>query len=318
MIWFESSKPIIGLAPMADFIDQPFCRLLRDYDKDTLIFREMISAEALVRNNRKTLEMCAFEKHERPLVFQIFGSNPESMAKAAEYLERNYEPDGIDINMGCPVPKAIGQGCGADLMRNPQLAQSIIKAVRSAIMIPLSVKTRLGWASKKEMLDFAPMLEQAGVQALEIHGRTQKQGYSGTADWEAVGAVVKKLSIPVLVNGDIIDPQSAKLALEQSGAAGILVGRGVLGKPWLLHRIKQTLSTGQDPCEPNFKQRMEAMKTHARYQIERYGEHGIIKMRKLLPWYLKDFPNLKSFKQQAVHVANYSDLEKLVEDVLIS
>jgi nifR3 family TIM-barrel protein len=314
----DDSRPIIGLAPMADFTDLPFCRLIRDIDKQSVIFREMVSAEALVRDNRKTLELCKLEQYERPVVQQLFGSDPAVMAKAAALICEKFAPDGIDINMGCPVHKAVSQFNGASLMKDPERAADIVKAVKSAINVPLSVKTRLGWSDPNDIIKFAKILEQAGADALEIHARTKEQGYSGKADWSLVKPVAQALKIPVLINGDITDPESAVQALTDSGAAGLLVGRGALGRPWILDRIRKAMHGMVDPGDPDLNERLRLLRLHAKYQIEHYGQNGLIKLRKHFPWYFKSIPGFRKYREQAVKVETMEDIDALTENLFAS
>ena len=249
--WFETKKPILVLAPMADYTDKPFGLICRKYSgKDFIIFKEMVSSEALFRGNEKTLKMCEFTSAERPLIIQIFGDKPEVMARAAKLLEKRFKPDGIDLNMGCPVPKiAQKTAAGAALMKNPTLAAEIVKSVKKAVKLPVSVKTRLGWSNPDEIVKFAVILEKAGADLITIHGRTKAQGYSGTADWETITKVKKILKIPVIANGDIVDCASAKKCLEITGADGLMIGRGSLGSPWVFKEIQnqksKTLPTGR-------------------------------------------------------------------------
>ena len=316
MRWMDAKKPILGLSPMADFTDLPFCRLIRDLDKETVLFREMVAAEAIVRKNKKTLAMCELEPIEHPVVYQLFGSNPETMAKAAQIIEKQFQPDGIDINMGCPVPKATSQYNGAFLMRDKERAVNIVSAIKDAINIPLSVKTRLGWDDPDSAVVFVKALQDAGAEAIEIHGRTKVQGYSGVADWEAVGNAIKVLDIPAFVNGDIIDIQTAKQALEQSGASGCLIGRGALGRPWVFNAIRNSLTGGQDYMEPALDIKMDLMLKHAEYHIEKYGEKGIISLRKHLPWYFKGIAGFRQFRAAAVQVKDLTDVKELAKRVI--
>lgn len=306
----------MALSPMADFTDLPFCRLVRKCSgADVVIFREMASAEAIIRGNRRTDKICALDPIEHPVIQQLFGSKPDVMAKAAIIIEKDHGPDGIDINMGCPVPKAVNQFNGASLMKNPERAQAIVSAVKSAINVPLSVKTRLGWSSADNAQDFVKMLEQAGADAVELHGRTKVQGYSGVADWDAVGRAIKGLKIPALVNGDIVDAETAKVALSKSGAQGFLIARGALGRPWIFKRIQQTLETGTDPGDPELDERMAIMLKHAEYQVEVYGERGLIKLRKHLPWYFKGFDGFRQYRADAVKVATIEDVRRIAESI---
>lgn len=316
MRWMDYEKPIIGLAPMADFTDLPFCRLIRECGaQQTVIFREMVSAEALVRGNKKTLKSLDIHVSERPVVQQLFGSDPQAMAEAALIVEKRVKPEGLDINMGCPVHKAVSNFNGASLMREPDKAAQIIKAIKSVVSVPLSVKTRLGWSRPDEILSFAKVVEDAGADALEIHGRTKDQGYAGRADWQMVGRVVKEVKIPVLVNGDITDTQTAQQALAVSGAAGLLIGRGALGHPWIFQEISASLSGRGTVEQPSIQQKMDYLRRHAELQIEHYGQNGLIKLRKHFPWYFKGIPGFRQFRAQAVRITTLSELEELIETI---
>lgn len=307
----------MALSPMADFTDLPFCHLVRECSGDEVVlFREMASAEAIVRGNKRTDKICELDPVEHPVVQQIFGSKPAVMAEAAKIIEENYKPDGIDINMGCPVPKAVNQFNGASLMKDPERATEIVRNVKDAINVPLSVKTRLGWDNPKDVIKFTKILEDAGADAVEIHGRTKVQGYSGEADWEAVGKATKNITIPAFVNGDIADAESAEEALSKSGAQGFLIARGALGRPWVFKRIKKALESGIDPGDPSIDERMRIMVKHAEYQIEAYGEKGLIKLRKHLPWYFKGVPGFRRFRADAVIVSSVQDVKELSKRVL--
>lgn len=315
MRWMDIPEPILGLAPMADFTDLPFCRTVRSFGGNPVIFREMVSAEALVRDNRRTLDMCRLDPIERPVVQQLFGSDPDSMARAAALIEENFSPDGIDINMGCPVHKAVSQFNGASLMREPDKARAIIQAVKRTIRVPLSVKTRLGWSNPDEILEFFDVLQDAGADAVEIHARTKTQGYSGKADWSAVRPITQKAKITVLINGDITDPESAKQALEESGAQGVLIGRGALGRPWIFERISHTLQSGTDAGEPSLAIRLTCLHRHAVMQLEHFGPHGLTKLRKHYPWYFKGVEGFRKYRSEAVKIETLEDLDKLIESI---
>src|SRR3989339_67541 len=204
--WKKIARPIIGLSPMADMTDSAYGKIVRgvmDCTQTPVIFREMVSSEAIVRENKKTQEMSKIADIERPLIQQIFGADPQVMAKCAAIIENDFHPEGIDINMGCPVYKMVSNFNGAALMKNPRLAESIVKEIKKTISIPVSVKIRAGWSDHFECIDFARRLEQAGADMISVHGRTQAQGYRGAANRNVVREVTNSLSIPVLYNGDI-------------------------------------------------------------------------------------------------------------------
>ncbi len=297
---------------MADYTDSPFGLICRKYSgKDFVIFKEMVSSEAIVRGNEKTLKMCKFDKVERPLIIQIFGDNPETMAKAASIIESKFKPDGIDINMGCPVPKiAQKSGAGAALMRNPTLASDIVKSVKKAVKLPVSVKTRLGWNNKEEILKFAKIIEVSGVDLLTIHGRTKSQGYSGVADWDTIAEVKKILKIPLIANGDIVDFTSAKKCLEITKADGIMIGRGSLGKPWIFREIKRF----KDCKITRLKNTCEIILKHAKLHEKYYGQGSLVTFRKHLAFYFKGFSNIKDLRVSLVQVKKYKELEKILKE----
>jgi tRNA-dihydrouridine synthase B len=308
--WKKFSRPIVALAPMADLADLPFCLICKEHGA-SLMFREMVSSEAVVRKNPKTLEMARIDERERPLVQQLFGSDPATMAEAARIIEETFHPDGFDINMGCPVYNIVSNFNGAFLIKEPMRASAIIKAVKDAVKAPVSVKTRLGWDDDREILEFVKVIEDAGTDLVSIHGRTKAQGYSGKANWERIGEARKNTSLPLLVNGDIVSPETAKQAIEQSGADGILIGRGALGNPWIFRRIETYLANGTLLPESTIEERFETMIAHAENHAARYNG-SLVKLRKHLPWYIKGFPNLRDLKSKLVRVSTVEDLKNIL------
>ncbi len=220
---------------MADMTDAPFCTVVRSVNPEgmPIMFREMVSSEAIVRENEKTLAMAAFEAVERPLIQQLFGADPATMARAAEIVMERFSPDGIDINMGCPVYKLTSNFNGAALMNEPQRAQEIVRAIKRAVNVPVSVKIRLGWKESTQGREFARYLEDAGADLITVHGRTKCQAYTGHADWNEIGEIKKQVKIPVLANGDVVDAPTAQQALLSSGCDGVMIARGALGIPWV-------------------------------------------------------------------------------------
>jgi nifR3 family TIM-barrel protein len=315
--WKSLPRPIAALAPMADMTDLPFCLICKEHGAP-LMFREMVSAEAIVRMNPKTLEMAKFDERERPLVQQIFGSDPHVMAEAARIIEENFHPDGIDVNMGCPVYNIVSNFNGAFLIKEPERASNIIKAMKAAVKVPVSIKTRLGWSKDTDCLDFVKVVEAAGADAISLHGRTKEQGYSGKSNWDRIGEARKNTSLPVLVNGDIIDAKTSKEALARSGADGILVGRGALGNPWFFHQVTSALWHGTDIAPPSLEERIRVARQHAQLHVQRYGERGLVKLRKHLPWYFKkelrmDFPwvDFTDLRSKLVRVTTMEELEDI-------
>lgn len=312
-MWYESQKPIIALAPMADMTDSPFCRVCREVaGDDFVIFREMVSSEAIVRENQKTLKMCEFDEVERPIVIQLFGASPEIIAKTAKIVVEKFSPDGIDINMGCPVPKITGKNlAGAALMKDHEKAVEIVKKIKAEnLNVPVSVKTRLGWSKPEEILEFAPKLEEAGADLITIHGRTKTQGYSGQADWGMIARAKQVISIPVLANGDVKSPEDARVCLAQTGADGVMIGRGALGNPWILNDIL----IAKDTKVRNINEIIGVVLRHANLHLERYGEKSMVTFRKHLACYFSNAVNkprvtgLKEFKKELMKISSLDEL----------
>jgi nifR3 family TIM-barrel protein len=277
----------------------------------------MVSAEALVRESAKTLHMAAFHEEERPLIQQIFGKDPETMARAAEIVEKNFHPDGIDINMGCPVYKIVSDFNGASLMKDPDRACAIVREMKKAVEAPISVKIRLGWADKTECLDFSKRLEEAGAELITIHGRTRAQGYSGVADWEMVGRAKQGVSIPVLVNGDIHTPEKVAEALAVSGCDGALIARGALGAPWFYQLYREIEETGSQQTEITLEKRVMIALQHLNLHIEEYGEKGVTTFRKHLSYYFKGIEHIKPWREQMMKVSSRVELETILAQMLL-
>lgn len=314
--WKAEKRPIIALSPMADMTDSPFCRIAKQFGWP-VVFREMVSAEALVRESAKTLHMAAFHEEERPLIQQIFGKDPETMARAAEIVEKNFHPDGIDINMGCPVYKIVSDFNGASLMKDPDRACAIVREMKKAVEAPISVKIRLGWADKTECLDFSKRLEEAGAELITIHGRTRAQGYSGVADWEMVGRAKQGVSIPVLVNGDIHTPEKVAEALAVSGCDGALIARGALGAPWFYQLYREIEETGSQQTEITLEKRVMIALQHLNLHIEEYGEKGVTTFRKHLSYYFKGIEHIKPWREQMMKVSSRVELETILAQMLL-
>lgn len=318
MKWFERQKITIALAPLADYTDSPFCRICREVAGGKfVIFREMVSSEAIVRGNEKTLNMCEFIEQERPIVIQIFGSDPEIMAKSAKIIVDKFKPDGIDINMGCPVPKVTGKvNAGASLMKDSDRARAIIKAIKAMnLSVPISVKTRLGWSNENDILEFALKLEQAGADLITIHGRTKIQGYAGRVNCEMISQAKKLLSIPVLANGDIASREDIEKCLEITKADGVMIGRGALGNPWVFNYLRNyKLLRNYETTK--LEDKIKIILKHAHLHVERYGERGMVAFRKHLAWYFKGgrmgmkFKNVKQLRNELVRVKSLDELEK--------
>lgn len=334
--WKTMPRPIVALSPMADMTDSAFCRTIKGVARagtptarrtsiamsehrrgaqrqdpttpELIVFREMVSAEAVVRGNDKTLGMTAIHDDERPLVQQIFGSDPATMAEAARIIAADHHPEGFDINMGCPVYKLVHNFNGCALMNDPQLAGEIVRAVKAVISVPLSVKIRLGWEDPTQCIAFAQALEAAGADMITVHGRTKTQGYSGVADWEMVGRVKAAVRIPVLVNGDIHTADKVADALDVSHADGVLIARGALGNPWIFRDINDVLA-GRTPAPVTFGERMAVVRRHLALHVEQYGPTSVPLFRKHLSWYFKGMPGMKAYKDPMMKAATVDELE---------
>ena len=315
--WSKLPRPIICLSPMADMTDSAFCRLVREVtgDKDyPVMFREMVSAEAVVRGSDKTLGMTEIHPQEHPLVQQVFGSEPAVMAAAAAKIAAEHHPDGFDINMGCPVYKIVHNFNGAALMKEPALATEIIREMKKVIDVPLSVKIRLGWKDPKECLEFIKVVEAAGADLVTIHGRTKEQGYSGVADWKMVGEAKKQVSIPVLCNGDVHKAELINEALKVSGCDGVLIARGALGNPWIFKQYAQ-IARGETPDEVTLDERIRVVKRHLELHLEQYGDHGVNTFRKHLSWYFKGIANFKQFKDPMMRAKTKEELDEIFDQM---
>ncbi len=313
--WSALTRPIIALSPMADMTDSAFCRIAKRFAAP-VVFREMISAEGLVHGSEKSFAMGRFEQEERPIVQQLFGADPRSMADAAKMIDEAYSPDGFDINMGCPVYKIVSNFNGAALMREPALATKIIESMRAATAKPVSVKVRLGWSDPTEVLEFIKVVEAAGAALVTVHGRTKAQGYSGVADWEMVGRAKERVSIPVLCNGDVHSPEAAVRALEVSGCDGLLIARGALGNPWIFRQIDAALR-GEAWQVPTLAERVAVVRDHARLHAELYGG-DLVSFRKHLTWYFKGVPGAKEYRDRLMKVAAASELDAVLDAYLAS
>ena len=299
--WKKQERPILALSPMADMTNSAFCQVVRDVvkkrvpDSRLIVFREMVSSEAVVRGNDKTLDMTEIHPAERPLVQQIFGADPDVMAEAARIVDETFSPEGIDINMGCPVYKITSNFNGSALMKDPALATEIVKKMKAAISIPLSVKMRAGWKEHTECIEFAKHIEDAGADLITVHGRTKEQGYAGQSNREVVAKVKEAVSVPVLYNGDVFDWKEYFLALEQTGCDGVLIARGGLGNPWIFSQIEQKL-TGQEPHNVSLEERVEVVKQHLSHHLEQYGDAAVTTFRKHMSWYFKGISHFKEVK----------------------
>lgn len=307
----EIDNPFV-LAPMAGVTDLPFRKLCKEQGAG-LICMEMVSAKAISFHNKNTEALMEIDKCENPVSMQLFGSEPELMARvAAEIEERPF--DILDINMGCPVPKVVNNGEGSALLKNPELIVKIVKSVSSAIKKPLTVKVRIGFENEPvDIVDIAKRVEDAGAAAIAVHGRTRQQYYSGTADWDAIRRVKEAVSIPVIGNGDVDSPEKAEALIKETGCDGVMIGRAVRGNPWLFRELNHYFETGEKLPRPSVEEVREMILRHARMQIDLKGEFtGIREMRKHVAWYTAGMRHSAALRRETNLVSSYEELEKLL------
>ncbi len=302
----------IFLAPMAGVTDMPFRILCREQGCG-LVCTEMISAKGMYYKDEKSWKLASLSGSELPGAVQIFGSEPEIMADAAEKL-KDSDAGVIDINMGCPTPKITKNGEGSALMLKPELAGEVIKAVVAASNRPVTVKFRKGWDDEHvNAVEFALMAERSGVSAITVHGRTREQLYSGKADWNIIKKIKEAVSIPVVGNGDIVKPQDAARMLETTGCDAVAIGRGAQGNPWIFGRTAHYLKTGILLPEPDLDEKKAMMLRHLAMLIKHKGEYtGIREMRKHIAWYIKGGRNSSQFKDRVFRAVSYEEMAELV------
>lgn len=297
-------------APMAGFSDLPFRTIVRELGR-CCPEGEMVSANPDLLESDESLRKISFGAEPSPRIAQLLGGHPAWMANAARYVISK-GADLVDINMGCPAKKVCKTECGSALMRNEELALSIIRAVVKASTVPVMLKMRTGWDEDcRNAPRIAAAAQEAGVSLITVHGRTRVQGYSGLAEYRTIREVKAAVSIPVIANGDIDSPQKALAVLEESGADGVMSGRGVLGNPWLAGRIDAVLSGRPDPGEPDAEERLRVILRHFALHLAFYGEtHGIRTFRKHLLWYLKRVPEGEAFARGLLSLQAPSEVEE--------
>lgn len=310
-------NPVI-LAPMAGVTDLPF-RLLAKELGCGLVYSEMVSDKGLIYENVHTRKLLAIDERERPVALQIFGSEPESMAKAARIVAGS-GADIIDINMGCPTPKIVKNGEGSALMRTPELAGRIIAAVvEAAGTVPVTVKFRKGWDDKSvNAVEIARLAEEAGAAAVSVHGRTREQFYSGKADWNIIREVKQAVKIPVIGNGDIRTPQDARRMLTETGCDGIMIGRGAQGNPWIFRQVAHYLETGEILPPPTLDERIDMLLRQLDMLVDHKGEYiGIREMRSHAAWYTKGLPSSAELRLRFNQAASREDFIRIMENYRI-
>lgn len=309
-------KPLL-LAPMEDVTDASFRYVCKMFGAD-LMFTEFVSSDGLIRDARKSLDKLAIYDYERPIGIQIYGHIPEAMVEAARMAEAA-KPDLIDINFGCPVNKIAKRGAGSGMMREPDKMVAITEAIVKNVRLPVTVKTRLGWdEDSKIIVELAERLQDAGISALTIHGRTRAQMYKGEADWTLIGKVKEnpRMKIPIIGNGDITTPQQAGRAFDTYGVDGIMIGRATFGHPWIFREIRHYLDTGEILPPMGVEERVRLAKSHLAKSIEIKGEKvGILEMRRHLSCYFKGLPDFKETRLKLVTSVSPEELYALLDYV---
>ncbi len=306
------------LAPMEDVSDPPFRALCKEQGCD-LMFTEFISVEGLIRDADKSVQKLDIYDSERPIGIQIFGAEYDSMMKAAEIVEQA-KPELLDINYGCPVKKVVCKMAGAGILQDIPKMISLTEAVVKSTNLPVTVKTRLGWdESSIKIVEVAERLQDVGIAALSIHGRTRKQMYKVEADWSYIAQVKnnQRMHIPIFGNGDIDSPQKAKAYKEKYGVDGIMVGRASIGYPWIFREIKHYLNTGEILAPPTVAERVEAARKHLLFSVEWKGlSKGIAEMRRHYTNYFRGFPNIKPYRTQLVMENDINLIMEILDSIL--
>ena len=304
----------LALAPMAGVTDLPFRLICRRLGCG-LTVSEMVSAKGLLYKNVKTTEMLRIDDGERPTAIQLFGSVPQELAAAAKIVEQS-GADIIDFNMGCPVPKIVNNGEGSALMKNPTLAYEILAAMTEAVRIPVTVKFRAGWDdAHRNAVEIALAAERAGVAAIAVHGRTRQQFYEGKADWSIIAQVKRAVRVPVFGNGDVFTVEDGLRMLKETGADGLMIGRGADGNPWLFRRLQAALAGEKVPEPPTVDERLDLAAEHLRLLIDFKGEYiSVREMRRHISAYLKGMPHAAEFRGRFHKVDTRAQFMALLEE----
>jgi len=301
----EIDKPL-ALAPLAGWTDRAFRRICKENGAD-LLYTEMASADGIIRNQEKTLDLIKFSEDEKLLGIQIFGAEPETLAAAVEILAR-YNPTFIDINFGCPAKKIVKRGAGSFLLKDLRVIEQIAKAVTKVSQVPVTAKLRSGW-DEINVVQVSQLLEECGINMLSIHPRTQKMQFKGHADWNLIGEVKQAVNIPVIGNGDIKTAYDALDMFNLTGCDGVMIGRAARGNPWIFKQVSDLIHKGITPIKPSFSECIQTCLNHLVYFQEMFGsEYKIYNMRKHIVSYLKGFPGASDLRTRIFAQKNYQDV----------
>ncbi len=305
------------LAPMENITDRSFRYLCKMFGAD-MMYTEFISSDGLIRDGFKSIKKLEITDEERPIGIQLYGHIINSMVEAAKIAEASC-PDVIDINFGCPVRKIASRGAGAGMLNNIPLMVEMTSAVVKAVKVPVTVKTRLGWNEEnRNISEISERLQDVGIQAITIHGRTRSQLYKGTADWTLIGKVKRnpRITIPVIGNGDIFSPESAKEAFKKFGVDAIMIGRATVGRPWIFREIREYLDTGHHMKDLSITEKVELARLHLKKSVESKGEpRGIYEMRRHFIHYFKALPHFSEIKQNLVTSLNAEEIEGVLDSI---
>jgi nifR3 family TIM-barrel protein len=308
------------MAPMAGISNSAYRRICKEMGCG-LVYAEMVSDKAISYSNKKTIDMLYMTDFERPIAQQIFGCDVESFVTAAKFIYNNMHPDIIDINMGCPVPKvAVRAQAGSALLKNPDKIKEIVKAVVNAVSVPVTVKIRSGWDDNHiNAVEVAKKIEEAGASAIAIHARTRSQGYSGKADWSIIKQVKEAVNIPVIGNGDVTSCYLAKQMLDETGCDAVMIGRGVLGNPWLIKECVDYLEKGIEPDlnSPTYDERIKMLKRHFELLVQDKGEIGaLLEIRTHALQYIKGLPGSAPVKNQICQTKSKDEMFNILENYI--
>lgn len=313
----ELGERPLFLAPMEDVTDASFRYICKEFGADVM-YTEFVSSDGLIRDARKSLEKLKTFPYERPIGIQIYGHIPEAMVEAAKMAEEA-QPSFIDINFGCPVNKIANRGAGSGMMRYPDKMVDITRRVVEAVKLPVTVKTRLGWdENSKIIVELAEQLQETGIEALTIHGRTRAQLYKGESDWTLIGEVKRnpRMKIPIIGNGDITTDIQAKEAFERFGVDGIMIGRATYGRPWIFREIRHFLDTGEHMPPLTVAEKVDLAKRHLLKSVEVKGERvGVLEMRRHLSAYFKSLPDFKPIRMKLVTEDSHIELLNILDQI---